>query len=121
SFPMALHVGKLLVDAARALPPRFSRWPAIVVCLPVLVTNVVQAAEATRPGRQARNAVLTVLQDIRSACPPRLLVEAWQAFFFEQVYLRDSCAQASVVPIYDTFSAGQYEHWLKDHEGELPE
>ncbi len=121
SFPMTVHAGKILLDIG-AVYGRGSLRPYVAALLWVVILagNGVQAAEASRPGRTQRRALLAVVADIRTQCPPRVLCEAWQSFFLRQVYLKGACAPTSVPGILRTHSARDYERWLADHQGTLP-
>ena len=120
SFPAALHLAKMILDLT-TLRESSRPYLSVVVFLPLLTMNVNQAAEATSPGRIHRQALMSVIEDIRKDCPPRLLVDSWQGFFFQQVYLQNSCAQFAVEPIPGVYAAKDYEEWLIQKQSLLPE
>ena len=119
SFPLALHLGKLLLDVARI---QIGRVPglavAAVLALGMAAVSIRQTAEAARPGLAYRRALLAAVEDIRAARPPRLVTEAWLSFFLDAVYLPSG---PRATPIWNTYPARQYEEWLRSHQDGFPD
>ncbi len=97
SFFLSLHAAKLLLDCSSRLA---GRLPASVVALLgvlLLAANLVGAFRATAPGRQNRRAVDDVVAAVAERCPPVLIMENWQGYFFGRLYLHDKCPRTRVV------------------------
>ena len=127
SFVMALHVGKLALDIAEAgwrkgwfKRVNAGRDAVAVVLLVLLISvSVWQAGEATAPGREYRQVIMSVSQDVKTLAPPALLVESWQAFFFKNIYLNGMSGYTEITPIYGTYTSAQYEDWLVENQPKL--
>jgi tetratricopeptide (TPR) repeat protein len=119
SFPLTLHVAKMLIDLAAAVVRR--PQPLLVpVFLALIAVNVVQAGQATEPGRGYRRALLAVRDDIRRAAPPVVITESSFAAWLQQLYLNDPQDRTTVMTAYQTHSARQYEAWLAKEQPRLP-
>jgi tetratricopeptide (TPR) repeat protein len=118
SFPIALHVAKMLLDVARAA--NASSRAALLLVMPALALNVYQAAEATGPGRIYRQNLIAVLDDVRAAAPPALLAESLLASYFRNLYLDPDRDRIAVIVLIEPHNAPDYERWLHDHESSLP-
>ena len=126
SFPMTLHVGKMLLDLARWRSTVTRPLPSLaaVIIVPCVVLNVFGAAEATRPGRIYRRSLLGIVHEIERQCPSQVVAESWPAFFLRSVYVREACGgHIEVVdPPPETIdTAEKHERWLADHEADFPE
>ena len=125
SFPMVLHVAKMLLDLFRSLPTRVSVQPylASAIFIPFFIVNLWQTDEATRPGKIYQKALFQVVSEIKKKCPPQLLAESWLAFFLNEIYLKDACPGLPIVPVpvLDPGWANEYEKWLDKTDSTLPE
>jgi hypothetical protein len=121
SFFLSLHTAKLLLDVRQyglgAMPAR----GAALCALLLLGTNVLWAVWATAPGRQNRRIVEDVAAAVRAQCPPMLIMESWQGYFFKRMYLRESCPQMQIVQ-YPSNGADvlELEQRLREQERDLP-
>jgi tetratricopeptide (TPR) repeat protein len=124
SFPMTLHLAKLLCDVSRwdwtflKLRPKPAAL-TLSLFVPLIAWNLFQADEATKPGQMHRRALLAVLEDVRKEAPSKLLVEDWLGFWLRELYLKDEHGRISIVPIYYTYAAHDYEHWLQQMQTAL--
>ena len=123
SFPMTLLAAKLLLDLGSSGPlERRSPGAVRVAAFAALVAlGLYQAAEATRPGRLYRAGLLGVVAALERSCPPELLVEQRLGTILQYAYLRPRCPHTRVSPYLLDRPAAEYEHWLTEHERELPE
>ncbi len=120
SWPMALHAVKMAWDLSRLPGGRWSpAWPA-VFCLALLPLNWAQAVDATRPGRIQYSIQQKMVEDLRQLCPPKILLESWQSFFLQHLYLSDSCAGKAFVPLVGIYQAPEHEAWLNENQPQLP-
>lgn len=122
SFPIALHAAKLVLDVTRV--PVGSIAPGVVaagVVAPLLALNVVQAVDATGPGRVYRRALLDVLRDVRAMKPPMLVAESTIASYFRDLHLDPDTQSTEVVILYTEHQAPDYEHWLREHQDAMPD
>lgn len=141
SFPMALHLAKLVLDVHRACsgaaspgesPPHRSsepseadpgkttgsRFPAWVASFAgLIVLALLQADEATRPGQTHRRAWVAVLQDLRAARPPAIITDGWLGFFLHDLYFRDDLDRIDI-PLINMPDAN--ETWLRQNQSRLP-
>ena len=95
SFFLSLHTAKLLVDCVASLP-RAAAVLAPVCAAGLLAANVIGALRATGPGRENRRVVDAVVETIAAACPPELLMDNWQGYFFNRLYLKRKCPKTLV-------------------------
>ena len=122
SFPMTLHVAKMLCDV---LSPRSSLpvWKGAAVPHAVFALliglNLFQAQAATQPGREYRHAFQAMLDDVRAERPVKLLAESWMGFFLRSLYLPDLAGQIPMLPT-GVNSAKEYEAWLEQQQATLP-
>ncbi len=122
SWPMALHLGKMICDLSLLLAEKRRSWLVCGVSFLLLYSlNWKQTVEATGPGVLYRKNLDMVLQDLNRLCPPKILVESWQSFFMQSLYLKGSCAQTAVFPVVGIYQATEYEEWLKDNLSTLPQ
>ncbi len=122
SFPMALHVAKMLLDLGRSLEPRSTR-----ACLglsgaigALVLLNLLQAASATQPGRVYARALATTVSAIERDCPRQVLVGPWLGSLLRHAYLETTCPDTEVGPGQGIASARELEDWLTAHSS-LPE
>src|SRR5262249_39496928 len=122
SFPMTLHVAKMLLDASRSkfLLPRPDAMAAAIV-LPLVAFNLYHAAEATRVARLYRANMLAVLHYVEEAAPPAFVAEAVMAGDFKDMYLDHDRYRTDVIIPIGMHNAGDYEGWLRNNEASLPE
>src|SRR5262249_39766200 len=119
SFPLTLHVAKMLIDLAAAVARR-PRLLLVPVFLALIAVNVVQAGQATEPGRGSRPALLAIGDDVRRAAPPVVITESSFAAWLRQLYLNDPQHRTTVLTAYHTHSAREYEAWLAKEQPRLP-
>jgi hypothetical protein len=110
SLFLSLWTAKLLIDSTARLPRRVATVLAPLVAVGLLAGNVLGAVRATAPGRENRRLVQGITETVAAECPPELLIDSWQGYFFNRVYLRDKCPKTLVRSI-------SY-RWLADEEGE---
>jgi hypothetical protein len=106
SFFLSLYAAKLLLDLA-------PRVPAVVAALcatALLAANVAGALRATAPGRQNRRIVQDIVATVAAHCPPELVIDAWQGWFFQRLYLKHTCPKTVV--------RGISVRWLNDEVAE---
>lgn len=121
SFFLSLHAAKLLLDCARRLPARLAPVVAPACAVLLLAANVVGAVQATAPGRENRRMVDDVVATVAGSCPPVLLIESWQGYFFRRVYLRGRCDQTRVIAIPSNgWGDAGVENMLRTNERDLP-
>lgn len=121
SFPMTLHVAKMLCDVVKLvrLPAWNGAFAAHAVFAMFIALNLLQAYAATQPGRDYRHAFQGVLSDVRAERPVTLLAESWMGFFLRSLYLRDMEEQIPIIPT-TVNKAKEYEAWLEGHQAALP-
>ena len=122
SFPMALHVAKMLLDVARL--PRLaavSPLATLAVMAPFLAVNLRQVDEATRPGQQYHAAFTAVLDTVRRERPPALVADALIASWIQGFYAPTWRHHVNVKILHQTYASTQYEDWLRTREQTLPE
>ncbi len=115
SFPLALHAGKLIAEM------RAARSVRVLAIAGMLAVNVVQALEATEPGRAYRAALLGVAYHLRLTCPPVVLADTWPTFFLRRIYLRGTCPRTEFVNPIGVQAATAYEAWLAKNGRAIPE
>src|SRR5437762_12959227 len=108
SFPMTLHLAKMVLD----LVPARAGWLSVAALLALTGSNLRQSAQATAPGRTYRATLMAIVRDVRERRPPMLVTEGWVSYFLANVYLRDLAREIQVVPVVDTYAARDYEAWL---------
>jgi len=116
SFPMTLHLAKLVLDTGktRLFPPSMKKYgPAILLGL-LMFVNIVQAGDATSPGRSYRSALLSVLRDIKTLSPTKVICESWLKYFMEEVYLKGTGISVVSAPDYTIDTAPKYESWIRN-------
>jgi hypothetical protein len=124
SFPMTLHVAKMLCDmlmvAAAGVGSRRRMGPVLHGGFIVLIIlNVFHANAATRPGQDYRRSFQAIVQELRAQRPPAILVDSWIGFFWRELYLKDLAPRLITVPV-DVNSVQEYEAWLVQRQGALP-
>jgi hypothetical protein len=82
--------------------------PSVAVAL--VAAEVAGAVRATAPGRENRRIVQAITATVAAECPPELLIDSWQSYFFNRIYLREKCPK--------TLVRGISYRWLGDEEGE---
>ena len=108
SFPLALHAAKLVLDATSTM-----RATAIAAVLLVLV-NLVQAADATSPGRVYHGVLMTVVREIERRAPPQVVAETNLAYWLRALYLDPDTVETEVVEPPDLYAAAACERWIRD-------
>ena len=108
SFPMTLHLAKMVLD----LVPARAGWLSLAALLALTGSNLRQSAQATAPGRAYRARLMAIVLDVRERRPPMLVTEGWVSYFLSNVYLRDLARKIEVVPVIDIYDARDYETWL---------
>lgn len=124
SFPMSLHLAKLVIDFSRIkLPGIFAKKNTFIISLflPLIAVNFYQTNNATMPGQIYRKTLTSILKDIEKQSPPQLLAESWLGFFLRNVYLKSTSHKTYIVPIYHVHIAKDYERWLEQKQPALPE
>jgi tetratricopeptide (TPR) repeat protein len=120
SFPMTLHLAKLVLDLLRVkVRQAAAQAGAVVVLVALIGLNLFQTAEAVRPGLMYRRNLLAAVTDLRAHRPPELVTEAWLGYFLRHVYLKD-VNETRVIPVLGTHRADQYEHWLERRQAGFP-
>src|SRR5438094_282816 len=119
SFPLTLHVVKMTIDLVSALAPRLpGALAAVLVAL--ISVNVVQAGQATEPGREYRRLFFAIRDDLRKLAPPMVVSESGIAGWLQQLYLSSPTDRIPVMTAYHTYRAPDYEQWLADNQAQLP-
>jgi hypothetical protein len=95
SFFLSFFTAKLLVDCAASLP-RAAAMVVPVCAAGLLAVNVIGAVRATGPGRENRRIVEAATETITAECPPELLMDNWQGYFFNRLYLKRKCPKTIV-------------------------
>jgi hypothetical protein len=123
SFPMSLHVAKLLLDLCAIGRGQQSARPVLMGTLFVaaISCSLLQASDATRPGRTFRRALSAMLSEITAECPPQLLVGSRLGIILREVYLREACPETPISPWLFPAWVQEHEDWLAENESTLPE
>jgi len=125
SFFLSLHTAKLLLDGARCFSTAMPSLVAPLCAVGLLAGNLVGAVRAIAPGRENRRVVEAVVATVGRSCPPVLIIERWQSYFFGRFYLRDRCPKTLVVGIqsdgYADEQVERMERILRAQERALPE
>ncbi len=116
SFPMSLHLAKLIIDLSDL---RLGRYKTAVILAGLVGINLIQANIATKPGQIYYQNLQLVIQDVKKEHPPVLLTEAWLSYFLSHVYLKN-VTETDIIPIYDTHRASDYEAWLQKNQSRFP-
>ncbi|MEM7827008.1 MAG: glycosyltransferase family 39 protein [Candidatus Aenigmatarchaeota archaeon] len=121
SFPMLLHIAKTILDFSKINLKTLmvKKYLFVIIFALLILANIYQAGEATRPGRLYRETLFSIINDIENYSPPALLTEFWLGFFMRELYLKDR--GINVVPIYNINDARDYEIWLKENQYHLLE
>jgi hypothetical protein len=130
SFPMTLHVAKLILDLSkikisfksigRLRKSIIGKYPLVFLFAFLICVNIYQADNATKPGQIYNTALLSIVKDVKEQSPPQLLVENWLSFFLREVYLKDT--NTSIIsPNYTIDDAKKYEQWLQENQHNLTE
>jgi len=117
SFGLSLLAAKLLVDLAQLVPARLGLRR--IAALGVLALLASGTFEAVAPGRSHRRGVTAIRQELRTSCPPEVLLESWQAIFFRELHLREACPSSVVRSSTAISLASDYEEWLQELEPRL--
>jgi hypothetical protein len=118
SFFFSLHAAKLLVDLGRILPvPVVAHRIVAVGLLALLAVGTGNALATVQEHRRVTTQVRALL---RASCPPVVVMESWQGFFFRELHLRDACPDSWIAMPAHTYDARDYEVWLRGTEPELP-
>lgn len=121
SFPMTLHLAKLILDFGKVGFKRagaIRKYGLIIFFLLIISVSVYQADDATKPGQIYRGALLPIVEDVKEQSPPQVLSESWLAFFLMEFYLTD--LKNDIHTVADTDQAPKYEKWLREIEQTLP-
>jgi len=120
SFPIALHLAKLILDFCKIIFKTKSakRYGPILLFLLLISANIYQANEATTPGRIYRQALLSIVKDVKEQSPPQVLAESWLSYFLREFYLKELGDR--VVTNYTVDYGIKYEDWLGEIEPTLP-
>jgi hypothetical protein len=129
SFPMTLHLAKLISDFSRLLLDNtkfhsetlIKKYAIIILFLLLISVNIYQADEATKPGQIYRRNLFSIIDDVKEKSPPQLISESWLNFFLREVYLKKPEYNISIIPIYNTHAARDYEIWLAQNQNNLKE
>lgn len=123
SFPMSLHLAKLILDLCKECFPVVLNKKHIVICIifSLIVGNIYQTNSATTPGQTYRNALFSIIKDIKEQSPPVLVADSWLGFFLREVYLKTEGKKIDIVPIHGIYSVKDYEKWLDTHQSSLPD
>lgn len=123
SFPMAIHLAKMVLDILKNVYPlnsRLSRYGVIIAFAPLILINLYQVREATKPGRIYRQSLLSVVKEVKEQSPPLLLTESWLSFFLTNVYLKAELNKIEILTNNAAFRAKDYEKWLWQIQPGLP-
>jgi hypothetical protein len=117
SFGLSLLAAKLLLDLAPLVPARLGlRW---IAALGVLVLVASGIPDAVAPGLSHRARVAEIRQELRTSCPPEVVLEWWQAIFFRELHLREACPRSVVRAPTRPSQAKDDERWLREFEPRL--
>ncbi|TFG91381.1 MAG: tetratricopeptide repeat protein [Myxococcales bacterium] len=118
SFGLSLFAAKLLVDLGQLVPARLGlRW---IAALGVLVLLASGTLEAVAPGRSHHARVAALREELRTSCPPVVMLELRQAIFFRELHLRVACPGSVVLRPPGIHQTRDYERWLQELEPRLP-
>jgi 4-amino-4-deoxy-L-arabinose transferase-like glycosyltransferase len=123
SFPMTLHLAKLIIDICSLLHKhvKIYKWTmSITFCL-LIGLNIYHTAEATRPGRTYRKNLKLVIQEIKQNPPPAVLTESWLSCYIKRVYLKSQEDKTQILRELRIHSIKEHEAWLNENESTLPE
>jgi hypothetical protein len=105
------------VDLAQLIPARLGlRAVALLGVLALLASGMV---EVVSPGRSHRARVAAIRAELRTSCPPQVVLESWQARFFRELHLRGACADSVVRSPSEVFQARDHERWLHEQQPRL--
>jgi hypothetical protein len=123
SFPMTLHLAKLIIDICHLLfkRVRIYNWTTIIAFSLLIVLNIYHAAEATRYGRTYRKNLKSVIQEVKKSAPPAVLAESWLSCFLKHTYLKSQEDKTQVLLVLGIHLINEYEAWLDENESTLPE
>jgi hypothetical protein len=123
SFPMTLHLAKLIIDIYNILHKYVNtpKWKMIVTFCLLIGLNIYHTAEATRPGRTFYKNLKLVIEEIKKISPPVILSEDRLAYLIKNAYLQNSYNKEAVLRIKNTYIAKDYERWLIQNETTFPE
>jgi hypothetical protein len=123
SFPMTLHLTKLMIDIISLLHKQLKiyKWTIIITFCLLIGLNIYHTAEATRPGRTYRKNLKLVIQEIKQNSPPTVLAEDKLAYFLRKVYLQIPVDVRKVLPIKNIYTAHEHEEWLVKRESTFSE
>lgn len=129
SFPMTLHIAKLTIELIMYI--KLFKWENGIfklrayICFTIfvllIILNIYQTNNATRPGKTYRRALLSILEDIKIQSPPIVISEAWLSSFLREIYLRSYGGKISIPPIHNTHNAVDYELWLLNNQNKFPD
>ena len=116
SFPMAIHLAKLLIDLGKAYfkDVKFKKYAILIIFVLIISVNIIQAEETTRPGRIYRNNILEVVDDIRKESPEAIVLDSWPSIFLEFAYLGDMDLEVNVLHL--KYTPADYENWLREEQ-----
>lgn len=125
SFPMTLHLAKLILDFclfafAQGSQAGIRLAVPLFVLIPLLAVNIFYADNATTQGQEYRKALLSIVRDVKEQSPPRLLSESWLGCFLEGIYLKEEQDRTRILLNIRIYGAGEYEKWLQDDQVALP-
>jgi tol-pal system protein YbgF len=127
SFPMTLHLAKLILDVlvidfqdikVGVIIGIIRRYATIPIYVFLILVNIFQTYAATEPGRAYRKALLSIIKDVKDQSPPKLLAEFALEYFLKQVYLKEQSDK--IVTILGPNKAEEYEQWLEKNQQDLP-
>ncbi|MGH7893914.1 MAG: tetratricopeptide repeat protein, partial [Candidatus Binatia bacterium] len=116
SFPIALHAAKLLLDFTAAW--RVTAVAAVFFAL--LLLNLLDDAEATRPGRTYRTALHAVADTVNRMAPPQVVAESTVGYWLEALLLDPERVRTEVVTPDDVYAAEDCEAWLRARQATFP-
>ena len=123
SFPITLHLAKLVIDfgnVAFKFNRSFKRYGPILLFAVMIAANIYQVDNATKPGRIYRQALLSIVRDVKGQSPPQIVSESWLGFFLREVYLKGWENKVVIPPNYTIDDAKKYEDWLEKIEHGSP-
>jgi len=122
SFPLALIAAKNLIDISHAWrDDRWTRRVMAILWVGLFSVNLVQARQATQPGRDYRQATRQALAFIQNRpSTPRVITDYWQGTFFHNVYLKQALPGISVESSPAYLSATNCEAWIQTHQSAWP-
>lgn len=118
SYGFSLLAPKLLVDLGDLVFARLGlRRIAALAVLLVLGAGIFVAVG---PSRSHHARVGAIRAELRTSCPPLVVIEPWQGLFFRELHLREACPDTVVRTSGDIYEARDYERWLRQLEPGLP-